>query len=117
MIDEETDLRERFAELRAEERSGVPRFEPRFESRFQRRPRERRRPVAWGALAATAALLLVAILTVMTRPRPTRFSPSDRAVVRSVAEWHPPTDFLLRTPGSEMLRTTPQIPDPKGMPR
>jgi hypothetical protein len=32
------------------------------------------------------------------------FSASDRAAVRSVAAWHPPTDILLHTPGSELLR-------------
>lgn len=109
MIDDESDLRERFAHLRAEERAGVPRFEP--------GPRERQRHVAWRVIAATATLLLVVTLTIAIRPHPTRFSESDHAAVRSVAEWHPPTDFLLRTPGSEMLTTTPHIPDLKGIPR
>ena len=109
MIDEESDLRERFARLRAEERAGVPRFE--WE------PRGGKRRVAWRLIAATAALLLAVIATITIRSRPTRFSDSDRAAVRSVAEWHPPTDFLLRTPGSEMLTTTPRIPDLKGIPR
>ena len=109
MIDEESDLRERFARLRAEERSGVPRFVWESPGRKHR--------LAWRLIAATAALLLAVIMTITIRSRPTRFSDSDRAVVRSVAEWHPPTDFLLRTPGSEMLTTTPRIPDLKGIPR
>ena len=109
MIDDDADLRERFAQLRAEERIGIPRFEP--------VPRRRKHPVGWRMIAATATLLLVVILTITVRSHPTRFSDSDRAVVRSVAVWHPPTDFLLRTPGSEMLTTTPRIPDLKGIPR
>jgi hypothetical protein len=109
MIDQESDLRERFAQLRAEERAGIPRFDS--------ERRGRKRHVAWRAIAATVALLLVVIMTITIRLHPTRFSDSDRAVIRSVAEWHPPTDFLLRTPGSEMLRTTPHIPDLKGIPR
>lgn len=112
MIDEDSDLRERFAQLRAEERRGIPRFDS--------EPRGRKRHVAWRLIAATVALLLVVIMTVTTisiRSHPTTFSDSDRAVVRSVADWHPPTDFLLRTPGSEMLTTTPRIPDLKGIPR
>jgi hypothetical protein len=108
MIDEESDLRERFARLRAEERAGVPRFDP--------RPRVRKRH-AWRLAAAAAALLLAVIVTIKTRSHPTKFSLSDRAAVRSVAAWHPPTDFLLRTPGNEMLATTPRIPDLKGIPR
>jgi hypothetical protein len=109
VIDEESDLRERFAHLRAEERAGIPRFES--------EPRGRKRHVAWRMIAVTAALLLVVITTILVRSHPTQFSASDRAAVRSVADWHPPTDFLLRTPGSEMLTTTPHIPDLKGIPR
>jgi hypothetical protein len=102
-------LHERFAELRAEERRAVPRFDA--------MPRERRRRVAWRMIAVTTTLLLVVIISVTIRPHPTKFSDSDRAAARSVAEWQPPTDFLLRTPGSEMLTSTPRIPDLKGIPR
>jgi hypothetical protein len=108
VIDGESDLRERFARLRAEEQSVVPRFEP--------EPRLRRRRVGWRLITATAVLLLAVFITTI-RIRPTRFSDSDRAAARSVADWHPPTDFLLRTPGGEMLSTTPRIPDLKGIPR
>lgn len=109
MIDDESDIRERFADLRAEERAFIPRFDW---------MRHRRRPyVAWRMIAVTAALLLVVIATILVRAPSTEFSASDRAAVRSVADWHPPTDFLLRTPGSEMLTTTPHIPDLKGTPR
>jgi len=109
MIDEESDLRERFAQLRAEERHLVPRFD--------QEPRERKRRVSWRAIAATAVLFLVVIISITSRPRRASFSDSDRASARSVAEWRPPTDFLLRTPGSEMLTTTPHIPDLKGISR
>ena len=108
MIDE-PELRERFARLRAEERRAV--------SRFELRPRARRlRPVR-TLIAATAALMLVAIIAFTLRPGRVSFSAADRAAARSVADWHPPTDFLLRTPGSELLTTTPRIPDLKGIPR
>jgi hypothetical protein len=107
VIDNESDLRERFAQLRAEEQRGVPRFSIEW----------RRRHVIWRAIAATAALLLIVVLSLTIRSHPTQFSASDRAAARSVAEWTPPTDFLLRTPGSEMLTTTPKIPDLKGIPR
>lgn len=104
----EKDLRERFAQLRAEERGGIPAYAV--------RTRSRKRRVAWQLIAAPAVLLIIVILIFAVRPRPTTFSDSDRAVARSVAAWHPPTDFLLRTPGSEMLTTTPRIPDLKGIP-
>ncbi|MEA2568309.1 MAG: hypothetical protein QOI24_310 [Acidobacteriota bacterium] len=108
MIDEST-LRERFARLRADERGAVPRFEL--------RPRARKLRPLRTLIATTAALLLVAIVAFTLRPGRVSFSASDRAAARSVAEWHPPTDFLLRTPGSELLTTTPRIPDLKGIPR
>ena|SRR5258708_31168638 len=108
MIDGDSDLRERFTQLRNEERLGVPRFFVEHRGRKQ---------VAWRWIAATAVLLIAVVTSIAVRSRPTRFSDSDRAVVRSVAGWHPPTDFLLRTPGNEILVTTPRIPDLKGIPR
>lgn len=109
MKDEETKLRERFAQLRAEERLVIPRF------RVESRPRKHH--VTWRVIAPPAALLLVVLVILTIRAHRTTFSDSDRAVVRSAAQWHSPTDFLLRTPGREMLTTTPQIPDLKGIPR
>jgi hypothetical protein len=109
VIDDESDLRERFAHLRAEERAGIPRFDS--------EPRGRKHHLAWRMIAATATLLLVVITSILVRSHPTTFSDSDRAAVHSAADWHPPTDFLLRTPGSEMLTTTPRIPDLKGIPQ
>ncbi len=32
-----------------------------------------------------------------------------RQTVASITEWKAPTDFLLETPGSELLRTVPEI--------
>ena len=108
MIDDESQLRQRFDRLRVEERIGVPPFSL---------SRRTRRSLTWRLIAVPAALLLIVALFVITRPQPTAFSDSDRAAVRSVSAWHPHTDFLLRTPGSEMLTTTPRIPDLKGIPR
>jgi hypothetical protein len=111
MTGNETDLRERFAQLRAEERMGVPLFAARHQLQKRR--------IAWPMIAAPATLILIIVLflTLTTRTRPANFSDSDRVAVRSVAAWHPPTDFLLHTPGSELLTTTPRIPDLKGIPR
>jgi hypothetical protein len=109
VIDEESELRERFAQLRAEERRGISPFNVQARGRIQR--------LAWRPIAAAVVLLLMVIAAVIVRPHPTTFSASDLAAVRSVAAWHPPTDFLMQTPGSEMLTTTPRIPDLKGIPR
>jgi len=109
MTDEESDLRERFAQLRAEERQGVP--------PFGREQRQRKRYAFWRVIAGTTAFLLVITFSILVRRQPVKFSDADRAAVRSIAGWQPPTDSLLRTPGSEMLTTTPRIPDLKGIPR
>jgi hypothetical protein len=103
MIDDEGDFRARFEELREEEL----RFAPRFRVARRRRLAPRRLIAA----AAAALILLVLVVAIGVRSRRTTFSASDRAAVRSIAAWHPPTEFLLRTPGSEILLTTPVIPD------
>ncbi len=107
MIDDEGDLRPRFQELRDEER--------RFAPRFRVAPPLRRLAPRRLITAAAALILLVLVVTISVRSRKTTFSASDRAAVRSIAAWHPPTDFLLRTPGSEILLTTPVIPDVRPM--
>ncbi|HXA18493.1 MAG TPA: hypothetical protein VN380_15985 [Thermoanaerobaculia bacterium] len=107
MIDDEGEFRARFEELREEE----SRFAPRF---CVARPRRRLAPRRLAAVAA-ALILLVLVVVISVRSRRTTFSASDRAAVRSIAAWHPPTEFLLRTPGSEILLTTPVIPDVHSM--
>jgi hypothetical protein len=99
MSDDDRDLSNRFARLRAEDRSRVPPF---------------RVPVAGNAsrsrwpigIAVAAALALIAL--VLTQRDPGRLVPIDL----SVAAWRSPTDFLLITPGGEMLRTVPAVGSP-----
>lgn len=106
MIDEERDLRERFQELREAERRLAPRFGV---------PR-RRRLVPRRLLATASALIFLAIVVLIgVRSRRTTFSASDRAAVQTIAAWHSPTDFLLQTPGNEILVSTPAIPDIRSM--
>ena len=101
-MDEERDLRARFQELRDEEL----RFAPPFRTPGRQRLAPRR------LLAAAAAFVLLAfVVAISVRSGRTTFSDSDRAAVKTVAAWHPPTEFLLHTPGSEILVTTPVIPD------
>jgi hypothetical protein len=104
-MSDDLDLRQRFQELRDEERRAIPAF-------AASAPRPRARVTHWAPLAATAALLLILSTVVVTlRPRSVSFTTDDRVAARAVAQWHPQTDFLLRTPGSELLTSTPSIPD------
>ncbi len=101
------DLRQRFHELRNEELRKVPPF-------AISRPRPR---FGWRVQLAAAALLLLILIGVLVRGRrETTFSPSDHAVARSIDAWRAPTDTLLKTPGSELLRSVPAIPDKGAMP-
>ena len=98
------DLRRRFEELRKEESASAPRFAIPSLRQPNRRP-----------LLAFAVLLLIVIALLFPRHSET-FTPADRAAARSIADWHPPTDFLLRTPGSDLLTSMPSIPS-KGVSR
>src|SRR5688572_3397655 len=93
--DDENDLREAFAVLRREDAKRVPAFEA---VRARRRPR--RLPPLGGLLAA--ASVAAAILAVVAR-RP------DPPPMASMEEWIAPTDFLLETPGRDIVRTVPRI--------
>ena len=97
-------MKARFEELREEERALVPRFAAPQRRRPNRRP-----------LLALAALVLIAIVLLFPR-HSAQFTAADRAAARSIAEWHAPTDFLLRTPGRELLTSVPSIPS-KGVSR
>jgi hypothetical protein len=94
---DDQDLQERFAALRREDASRAPGFEA----------LQRRRPPAvrpWRARAvAAAALLVVATLLFKVYQRPaSRPGPL-------ITEWRSPTDFLLQTPGRELLQGVPTL--------
>ena len=105
MNDDDRELRDMFARLRREDHSHVPPF---------RLPASR--PVSPWALpvkvAAAAAVVLVAVVLAVPDSGQRRspippVNPGDAA-------WHSPTDFLLITPGRELLRTIPPIGSPRG---
>jgi hypothetical protein len=102
MSDDDRDLRELFAGLKAEDRGHSPPF---------RRPvrTERRRP--WSPrLAVAAAIVLIAV--VLTRPDAPPRNTSPQLVDPGAVTWRSPTDFLLNTPGNELMRTVPTVGSP-----
>jgi hypothetical protein len=105
MNDDDRSLRELFARLKHEDRGRTPSF---------RTPeRHVRTQVAWvPRVAMAAAIVLVAI--VLARPdRPSRNAP---VVDLGAATWRSPTDFLLATPGAELMRTVPVFGSPDHWP-
>jgi hypothetical protein len=102
MSDDDRELRELFGRLKAEERDHVPPF---------RTPTRRAQPARVPRVAVAAAVILIAL--VHARPdRPPR-NVSLRMVDLGAAAWRSPTDFLLVTPGSELMRTVPAVGSPE----
>jgi|SRR6266853_4972191 len=92
-------LPRRFAVLRREEEEHAPEFGRLWHGRAD----ARRRQTRWF-MAAACVLVALALLWM----RSTQRRPGDKTVA-SITEWKAPTDFLLETPGRELLRTVPEI--------
>lgn len=98
-------LRDLFREAREADEASAPVFRaiPR------RRPISRRWPEYMTASLVAALALVVALLVwpkVDTSPREPTPTAAD---VPRFEEWTAPTDFLLETPGRELLSSTPVI--------
>jgi hypothetical protein len=96
--EDDADLRQAFAVLRREEAKAAPTFEA-LRSRAHGGPR-RLAPLGGLLVAAAAAAAILGI--VVRRPDP----PPPMA---SMEQWIAPTDFLLDTPGRDIVRTVPRI--------
>jgi hypothetical protein len=97
--DDDPDLRRAFAALRADDAGRVPPFRA-AAAAGPVRPR----PAPWlGGLLAAGALVGAVLLTVRPGPAPVPSPPWP------AEHWTAPTDFLLRTPGAEILETVPRI--------
>ena len=97
------DLRELFAGLRREDQAHAGEI-----SSFLQRgtPRANRiRGSVWVAVSAGLAVTIAVV--VMSIPRSGRRNIGSPEI--SITEWKSSTDFLLRTPGLEVLRTIPGI--------
>jgi hypothetical protein len=103
MIDDETDLKERFGDLRREAAARTPSFHATLAAVKARRRAAPRHRALWlgGAVAVSAVLVFL-----LAR----RGQPGARmAIDLASARWHAPTDFLLALPGEELLRTVPRL--------
>lgn len=94
------ELRGRFTVLRREEEQSVPVFASLWRSRT-------RAPLGKGSwlVASTCALIVLAAILLLRSERPN----SKEVSMVSITEWKAPTDFLLETPGREILQTVPEI--------
>jgi len=93
---DDADLRQAFAVLRREDAKAAPIFEA-----VLARARPRRLAPLGGLLVA--ASVVAAILGVLVR------RPDPPPPVASLGTWIAPTDFLLDTPGRQIVQTVPRI--------
>jgi hypothetical protein len=133
----DVELRERFAALRRQETEAAPGFGEIIDRARAKRRRDRHAGATGGiggiggragrggsvparrlrlaALGALTMVLALAALLAITRPwagtrglQPAASRARPRPVPLLTA-WRSPTDFLLRTPGSEILSATPSL--------
>jgi hypothetical protein len=90
----------RIADLRREDERRAPQFAALWRG-GQRKPQRR---THWLTAAAGAVIVLAGLFWLWA----VRHS-SENATVASITEWKAPTDFLLETPGRDLLRTVPVI--------
>ena len=99
----DNDLRDYFAKLRSEDQARAGQFDS-FLRRTRQRPIDALLP-AWIAVGTGLALMVVAVVMLVER--------SEHRAVQghqlSITEWKSSTDFLLQTPGQEILRSVPRI--------
>jgi len=64
----------------------------------------------WVLAGATAALAVALMTGWMSKQKTSRLAAeTEIAAAQKLAEWRAPSDVLLETPGSEILRTTPRL--------
>jgi len=118
--DLDRELREGFAALRRQEKAAAPGFSTLAQRTGERAGGRSRQPGergTWGtrrvrplAIAAATAAVAGAALVLVTSPWLGTHAPSGASSPRplpSITAWRPATDFLLRTPGREILAGPP----------
>ena len=104
MIERDDHLKQTFEALRREDAAGSPSFQATVAAARVRRagvPRRR----ALGLVAGVVVAVIAVVVASTWRTQQSDRLEIDPATVR----WHGPTDFLLKLPGIELLRSVPQL--------
>jgi len=107
MKDDDRDLYEAFQAVRREEATRVPAFSPGWQSN-----RERGFWRSSGRLAAATiclGMMMGVAVWLGLRARTPQIGHHGPLTAASVTTWKPSTDFLLETPGREVLYDVPAI--------
>jgi Spy/CpxP family protein refolding chaperone len=97
---DQRDLERAFAALRRQDEQGAPSFDGLLSAPGTR---ARTLPLRLGVALAAASLLAALLVGVAVR------RPAPSPPIASIEQWTAPTDFLLRTPGRDVLDTVPRI--------
>lgn len=100
----ERELYERFERLRREDAAGGPSFRATLAEAQRRRARR-----GFSVLRVAAAAVGVATVVAAAVVVHLRLGPSDPRVDLAATRWRGPTDYLLRLPGADYLRTVPRL--------
>lgn len=101
---EDPDLEAAFAALRRQEETAGRSFASLWAAAERRQDRTVKpwRPLLLAGFTAAAGLLAV-VLTLW------RIPPPSAGMVPAISQWRPATDFLLQTPGRELLGEAPTL--------
>jgi hypothetical protein len=109
MTDDDRDLHEIFAAVRREEEAHVPPISILSLTARGRRPRLLSARLATGA--ACLATAIAAAVWLLPGSRVAHVGPNRgrEQATASIGSWKPATDFLLETPGRELLEGIPDV--------
>ncbi len=107
----DADLRQRFGRMRHEEAQTAPGFEHTLTRARARTAASSRLRWPIGAAALTA-LGVAGLMLWLGGPIATPDTGDELQLGEAVGAWRMPTDVLLDTPGSELLRTLPDLRSP-----
>lgn len=96
--EDDRDLRARFTGLRLQDAVRTPEF-----AGLMQQARRSRPPRFTGMAVAAVCLLVAGLLVLALYPRH-HASPAP-----SLTQWRSPTEFLLQTPGRDLLRSVPRF--------
>jgi len=103
---DESEIRQRFAQLREADRERAPSFAQIY-GRGRARQRLGAMPRVRPLVIATAAAVVIAAVWMANARSISRSTTTP--TIATIAAWRAPTDILLRTPGSELLGTMPAL--------
>jgi hypothetical protein len=105
MNQNDNDIRKFFQQMKEDNMRVSPSFLKSLEMVSSRIEKGLRRP-SFFRLAATCVFVIVVAIVgfFLWHERTTKFSK-----YQSISEWRPPTEFLLKTPGQDWLKTVPKL--------